>query len=192
MDMFNVNQFIMEEKLATLKFILCVKDSTGNLLGYVKHQQKGLAGLFLSEESFLFEDTHGVHLGEVDKKGAFDTPRNEYEVKDQSGQLVARIRFTRHAGAGSEPGRVWRFARWWMEDPQGQPLFTSGKTDWKDILSELGEHIIITPDGSPIAQLHKKWVTTRDSFSIEILRQDFNPFLILSYVVLIHDRAHSR
>jgi uncharacterized protein YxjI len=187
MGMFDLDKYIIEYKLATVKFALCVKDSTGNLLGYIKHKG-GLLGL---PPNFLFEDTSGTLLGEIDRtKGSF-VPL-EYEVKDQSGQLVARIRFTRHAGAGSEPGRVWRFARWWMEDPQGQPLFTSGKTDWKDMLSKLGEHIIITADGSPIAQLHRKWVTTRDSFSIEILRQDFNPFLILSYVVLIHDRAHSR
>jgi uncharacterized protein YxjI len=73
-----------------------------------------------------------------------------------------------------------------MEDPQGQPLLTAGKGDYR-----AHGFPIIAPDGSPIAQIHKKWVTTRDSFSIEILRQDFNPFLILSYVVIIHERLRA-
>jgi uncharacterized protein YxjI len=178
MGMFDLDQYIIEQKLATLKFILCVKDSTGNLLGYVKHKGKGLAG-----PNFSFEDTSGTLFGEIDKtKGVF-VPR-EYEVKDRSGQLVARIRFTRYADATGK-GKS-RFLRWWMEDPQGQRLFTLGKGDYR-------EHgfPIIAPDGSPIAQVHKKWVTTRDSFSIEILRRDSDPFLILSYIVLVHERAHS-
>jgi uncharacterized protein YxjI len=169
--MFDARQYIIEEKLATLRFVLCVKDVNGTPLGYVKHQRKGLAGL-----NFLFEDIRGVQLGEVDKKGGL-VP-SEYEVKDQSGELVGRIRFPQES--------KWRWP-WWMEDAQGKRLFTTGKGDYR-------EHgfPIVAPDGNAIAQVHKKWVTTRDSYSIEILRQDFDPFLILSYVITMHEQARAR
>ena len=166
MNVFDAQQYIIEQKLATLKFVLCIKDVNGTLLGYVKHQSKGLFGL-----NFLFEDAHGVRLGEVDKKGAF-VP-SEYQVKDQNGELVARIR---------QPLRWPR----WMEDAQGKQLFRTGKGDYR-----AHGFPIVAPDGNAIAQVHKKWVTTRDSFSIEILRQDLDPFLILSYVITMHEQARA-
>jgi len=64
-----------------------------------------------------------------------------------------------------------------MEDAQGQQI--------AQIKGNYSEHNyqILGPDGSLIAQIDKKWVTIRDSYSIEIMRQDFDPFLILSYVI---------
>jgi len=168
--MFDTKQYIVEQKLATLRFILCVKDVNGTLLGYIKHQRKGLAGF-----NFLFEDTLGTRLGEVDRKGAFFP--SECEVKDRNGQLVARIRYIKES--------KWR-GWYWMEDAQGQRLFTTGKGDYKAHGFQL-----TAPDGSAIAQVHKKWVTARDSYGVEILRQGFDPFLILSYVVIMHERARA-
>lgn len=173
MGMFDVNKFIVEEKLSSLRPTLCIKDVNGNLLGYIKYQG-------FPPRNFLFEDAHGATLGEVDRGGA----PGGYEVKDQSGQLVARIVYSDES--------KWRWTSMtprarWMEDAQGQRLFTTGKGDFE-------EHgfPIVAPDGNPIAQIHKKWVTARDSYSVEILRQDVNPFLILSYVVIMHGEARRR
>jgi uncharacterized protein YxjI len=94
--------------------------------------------------------------------------RDTYDVKDQNGQLKARIKKKILKLIGSE---------WWMEDAQGQQI--------AKVKGNYTEHNyqILAPDGSLIAQINKKWVTTRDSYNIEIARPDFDPFLILSYVI---------
>lgn len=158
--MFDGRQYIIEQKLAAMRDTYGVKEVNGNLLGYVK------AKMISVGPKFWFEDTNGVHLGEVD--GKVVSIHNEYEVKDRNGQVQARIKKKVLKLFGSE---------WWMEDAQGQRL---AKAE-----GNFGghEYRILAPDGSLIAQIHKKWVTIRDSYSIEVSRQDFDPFLILSYVV---------
>ena len=158
--MFDQNKYVIEQKLAALRDTYGVKDLNGNLLGYVK------AKIVSVGPKFWFEDTHGVQLGEIE--GKIVSIHNEYDVKDQNGQLKAKIKKKILKLIGSE---------WWMEDAQGQQI--------AQIKGNYSEHNyqILGPDGSLIAQIDKKWVTIRDSYNIEIMRQDFDPFLILSYVI---------
>jgi uncharacterized protein YxjI len=158
--MFDQNKYIIEQKLVALRDTYGVKDLNGNLLGYVK------AKIVSMGPKFWFEDTNGVQLGEID--GKIVSIHNEYDVKDQNGQLKARIKKKILKLIGSE---------WWMEDAQGQQI-----AKVKGNYSE-HEYQILAPDGSIIAQIHKKWVTIRDSYNIEITSPDFDPFLILSYVI---------
>jgi uncharacterized protein YxjI len=158
--MFNQNKYTIEQKLVALRDTYGVKDLNGNLLGYVKQKIVSVG------PKFWFEDTNGVQLGEVD--GKLVSIHNEYDVKDQSGQLKARIKKKILNLIGSE---------WWMENAQGQQI-----AKVKGNYSE-HEYQILAPDGSVIAQIHKKWVTIRDSYNIEITRPDFDTFLILSYVI---------
>src|SRR2546422_948253 len=37
--------------------------------------------------------------------------------------------------------------------------------------------------GQPIAQIHKKWVSVRDSYNVEILNPAMDPYLVLSYAI---------
>jgi len=37
--------------------------------------------------------------------------------------------------------------------------------------------------GQPIAQIHKKWVSVRDSYCIEILNSSIDPYMIISYAI---------
>ena len=158
--MFNQNKYTIEQKLVAIRDTYGVKDLNGNLLGYVKQKIVSVG------PKFWFEDTNGVQLGEID--GKIVSIHNEYDVKDQSGQLKAKIKKKIINFTGSE---------WWMEDAQGQQI-----AKVKGNYSE-HEYQILTPDGSVIAQIHKKWVTIRDSYNIEITRLDFDTFLILSYVI---------
>ena len=174
MSMFEQKQYIIEQKLVSLRDTYGVKDVSGNLLGYVK------AKMFTLGPKFWFEDTHESQLGEID--GKIVSIHNEYDVKDQNGQLRARIKRKIFKLIGSE---------WWMEDPQGQQI---AKAE-----GNFTEHNyqITAPDGSPIAQIHKKWVTIRDSYSIEIQNPDFGAFLVLSYVIAMDhvdqkSRQHSQ
>ena len=158
--MFNQNKYTIEQKLVALRDTYGVKDLNGNLLGYVKQKIVSVG------PKFWFEDTNGVQLGEID--GKLVSIHDEYDVKDQSGQLKARIKKKILNLIGSE---------WWMEDAQGQQI-----AKVKGNYSE-HEYQILAPDGSVIAQIHKKWVTIRDSYNIEITRSDFDTFLVLSYVI---------
>ena len=158
--MFGQNKYTIEQKLVALRDTYGVKDFNGNLLGYVKAKIVSLG------PKFWFEDLNGVQLGEID--GKIVTIHNEYEVKDQTGQLRAKIKKKILNLIGSE---------WWMENAQGQQI-----AKVKGNFTE-HEYQILGPDGSPIAQIHKKWITIRDSYNIEITRPEFDPFLILSYVI---------
>jgi len=158
--MFNQNKYTIEQKLVAVRDTYGVKDLNGNLLGYVKQKIVSVG------PKFWFEDTNGVQLGEID--GKLVSIHDEYDVKDQSGQLKARIKKKILNLIGSE---------WWMEDAQGQQI-----AKVKGNYSE-HEYQILAPDGSVIAQIHKKWVTIRDSYNIEITRTDFDAFLIISYVI---------
>jgi len=157
---FNQNKYTIEQKLVAVRDTYGVKDLNGNLLGYVKQKIVSVG------PKFWFEDTNGVQLGEID--GKLVSIHDEYDVKDQSGQLKARIKKKILNLIGSE---------WWMEDAQGQQI-AKVKGNYIE-----HEYQIQAPDGSVIAQIHKKWVTIRDSYNIEITRSDFDTFLILSYVI---------
>src|SRR2546427_97301 len=37
--------------------------------------------------------------------------------------------------------------------------------------------------GQPIAQIHKKWVSVRDSYCVEILNTSMDPYMIISYAI---------
>ena len=158
--MFGQNKYTIEQKLVALRDTYGVKDLSGNLLGYVK------AKIVSWGPKFWFEDLNGVQLGEID--GKIVSIHNEYEVKDQTGQLKAKIKKKILKLIGSE---------WWMENAQGQQI-----AKVKGNFTE-HEYQILDPNGSLIAQIHKKWVTIRDSYNIEITNPDFDHFLILSYVI---------
>ena len=160
MGLFDQDKYTIEQKLVALRDTYGVKDLNGNLLGYVK------AKIVSMGPKFWFEDLNGVQLGEID--GKIITIHNEYEVKDQNGQLKAKIKKKILKLLGSE---------WWMEDAQGQQI--------AKVKGDFTEHNyqILAPDGSVIAEINKKWVSIRDSYNIEIMRPDFDHFLILSYVI---------
>ena len=158
--MFGQDKYTIEQKLVALRDTYGVKDLNGNLLGYVK------AKIISMGPKFWFEDTNGVQLGEID--GKIVSIHNEYDVKDQNGQLKAKIKKKILNLMGSE---------WWMEDAQGQEI-AKVKGNYTE-----HEYTILSSDGSIIAQIHKKWVTIKDSYNIEITRPDFDHFLILSYVI---------
>jgi uncharacterized protein YxjI len=68
-----------------------------------------------------------------------------------------------------------------MEDAQGQRIAT--------VKGNFTEHNykMLAREGSLIAQINKNWVTIRDSYCNEISRPDFDPFLVLSYVIAMDD-----
>lgn len=71
-----------------------------------------------------------------------------------------------------------------MEDPDGNRL--------AKINGNVVRHTydIVAPDKTAIAKVHLKWATIRDEYCIEIIKQDFNPLLVLGYAIAMDHVEH--
>lgn len=156
--MFDKTRYVIERKRLALRDIYGVKDVSGNLLGYVKKEKL--------RSNFWFEGTDGTRLGEVREVSRRKILLDRYEVYDAQNRLRAIIK-----------PKEWR-----IEDSEGRKLAMA-----KQSSKFFAEYQILAPDGGVIAQIRKKrgLAAFRDSYSIDISRQGFNPFLILSYAVLM-------
>ena len=114
---------------------------------------------------FTFETPDGAAFGEM--RGKVLTVRPTFEIYDQQG-LVAVVRKKIMKLLGSE---------WWLEDSSG--------TEIGRIKGNITEHefSIQSPSGGQVAQIHKNWVSIRDSYGVEIQSQEIAPFIVLAYVI---------
>ena len=156
---FSGREYIIEQKIAALRDTFGIKDRNGNLLAYVKKK------LVSWGPQFYFETPNGGSLGEM--RGKVLTVRPTFEIYDQRG-LVAVVKKKVLKLLGSE---------WWLEDSTGKEIAR--------IKGNITSHefSIQDPSGNTIAQIHKKWVSIRDSYGIEIKSQEIDPYLILAYAI---------
>jgi uncharacterized protein YxjI len=166
---FSANEYIIEQKIVAMRDTFGVKGRNGNLLAYVKRKIVSLG------PQFWFESPDGTRLGEM--RGKVLTVRPTFEIYDHQG-LVAVVKKKVLKLLGSE---------WWLEDNSGREIAR--------IKGNITEHdfTIQSPSGSQLAQVHKKWVSVRDSYGIEILAQDVAPYVIVAYVIAMDDaewKAH--
>jgi uncharacterized protein YxjI len=167
MGMLEKREFTIDQRLLSVRNTYVVKDKYGEQLGFIKQE-------FVSfGPRFWFEDNAGVHIGEVD--GKVITVHHEYEIKDKDGQVKARIKKKVLKVFGSE---------WWMEDVDGRELAR--------INGNIVHHTydIVAPDKAVIAKVHLNWATIRDEYCIEIVKQDFDPLLVLGYAVAMDNVEH--
>lgn len=158
--LFAGNGYIIEQKILAVRDTFGVKDQNGNLLAYVKKQ------LLSFGPKFWYEHVSGQHLGEI--HGKILTIRPTFEIYDGQGQLRAQVKKKILKLLGES---------WWMEDANGNQI---AKINGK-ILEH--DYYIQEPSGSPIAQIHKKWVSVRDSYGLQMLNPVFDPYLALSYAI---------
>ena len=156
---FTGREYIIEQKIAALRDTFGVKDRSGNLLAYVKKK------LVSWGPQFFFETPDGTRFGEM--RGKVLTVRPTFEIYDQQG-LVATVKKKVLKLIGSE---------WWLENSAG--------TEIGRIKGNVTEHefSIQTPTGGQVAQVHKKWVSLRDTYGVEIQSQDITPYVVLAYVI---------
>lgn len=168
MSMLENREFIVDQRLLSVRNTYVVKSRLGEPLGFIKQEFVSLG------PKFWLEDNSGVHLGEID--GKVLTVHHEYEIKDRSDQVKARIKKKILKLFGSE---------WWMEDAEGHELAR--------IKGNIVHHTydIVAPDKTVIAKVHMNWVSISDEYCIEIVRQDFNPLLVLGYAVAMDHVEHS-
>jgi uncharacterized protein YxjI len=157
---FTGTQFIVEQKIMAMRDTFGIKDRNGNLLAYVKKKIVSLG------PNFWFESSDGVRLGEV--KGKIVAVRPTFEIYDTQGQLLAVVKKKILKLLGSE---------WWLENASGQEVAR--------INGNITEHdfTIQSPEGTALAQIHKKWVSVRDSYGVEILSSGLDPYTILAYAI---------
>jgi uncharacterized protein YxjI len=137
-----------------------IKDRSGNLLAYVKRKLASVG------PKFWFETPDGSRLGEVN--GKVLTVRPTFEIYDTQGKLLAIVKKKVLKLLGSE---------WWLENNSGEEIAR--------IKGSIAEHdfTIQSPSGTPIAQIHKKWASVRDSYGVEIVNPDLDPYVILAYAI---------
>lgn len=157
---FRGTKYIVDQKILAVRDTFGIKDTSGTLLAYVKRQ------LLSFGPKFWYEGTDGARLGEI--HGKVLTIRPTFEIYDAEGQLQAVIKRKILNLLGTQ---------WWMENSSGQEI---AKAHGNMIVHD---YKIQAPDGSPIAQIHKKWITVRDSYCVEIQSPSFDPYLVLSYAI---------
>jgi uncharacterized protein YxjI len=153
-------QFIIEQKIVAMRDTFGIKDRNGNLLAYVKKKMVSLG------PNFWFESPNGTRLGEV--RGKIVAVRPTFEIHDAQGQLLAVVKKKVLKLLGSE---------WWLENASGQEVAR--------IRGNITEHdfTIQSPAGTVLAEIHKKWVSVRDSYGVDVLGSDLNPYVILAYAI---------
>jgi len=152
-------EYIIEQKIVALADTFGVKDRNGQLLAYVKKK------LVSWGPQFYFETPDGARFGEM--RGKVLTVRPTFEIYDQQG-LVAVVKKKVLKLLGSE---------WWLENSSG--------TEIGRIKGNITEHefSIQSPSGAQVAQIHKKWVSIRDSYGVEIQSDEIDPYIIIAYAI---------
>ena len=158
---FSGSEYVIEQKILAMRDTFGIRDRDGNLIAYAKKR------IVSWEPQFWFESPDGSRLGEM--RGKVLTVRPTFEIYDSQG-LVAVVKKKMLKLIGSE---------WWLEDNSG--------TEIARVKGNITEHdfIIQSPSGSQIAQVHKKWVSVRDSYGIEISTHDIDPYIIVAYVIAL-------
>lgn len=158
-SVFSGNEYIIEQKIVALRDTFGIKDRNGTLLAYVKRK------LLSWGPQFYFETPDGARLGEM--RGKVLTVRPTFEIYDPQG-LVAVVKKKILKLLGSE---------WWLENASGNEVAR--------IKGNITEHdfSIQSPSGTEIARIHKKWVSVRDSYGIEVISREVDPYVIVAYAI---------
>ena len=169
MSMLETREFIVDQKLLSLRNTYVIKNRQGEQLGFVKQE------FLVWGPHFWFEDNSGTHLGEI--CGKVMTVHNEYDIKDKNGEVKARVKKKIMKLFGSE---------WWMEDALGNEIAR--------INGNLVHHTyeMTAPDKTTIAKVHLNWATIREEYCIEIVKQDSDPLLVLGYAIAMDNVEHQR
>lgn len=160
-------EFTVDQRLLSVRNTYVLKNRLGEQLGFVKQE-------FVSWGAhFWFEDNSGAHLGEVD--GKVVTVHHEYEIKNEDGQVKARIKKKILKLFGSE---------WWMEDADGHEIAR--------IKGNIVHHTydMVAPDRTTVAKVHLNWAAVQDEYCIEIVKQGFDPLLVLGYAIAMDHVEH--
>ena len=167
MSMLETSEFTVDQRLLSVRNTYVLKNRFGEQVGLVKQEFVSLG------PHFWFEDNSGTRIGDVD--GKLLTVHHEYAIKDADGQVKARVKKKVIKLFGSE---------WWMEDAEGHEIAR--------IKGNIVHHTydIVAPDKTTIAKVHLNWATIGDEYCVEIVKQGFDPLLVLGYAIAMDHVEH--
>lgn len=178
MDIFVGNNFIVQSGLIDSKDVLGIVDASMKPICYVKHEHSwkgpdGKAGAMIGKRmrttDVRFEGIDGAALGEIHETptGIMRVIRkwNVYDVQGKfKGAVVEKPKFV-----GSD---------WVLENVEGTTVATV-KGDQKN-----HDFQVVTADKYQQV-LARCSVVNQDSCRVELMLSDFDPFFVLSYVVVL-------
>jgi uncharacterized protein YxjI len=174
MEVFRRNHFIIQHKLKDFEDTEDIMDRSKNLLCYVKHRHswKGKPGRGeMRTTDIQLEGADGTMLGEIHEVPVvyFVAVIRKWYIRDAGGLLRGAVR---------EKQKFFGIVDWVLESAEGVIATAKGNRKRHD-------YEVLTPDKQVIARCHTEAAMSEDSYGVDILRSDFDPFLILSYVVVL-------
>jgi len=165
--LFSQKRYVLDQRLLAVRATYEIKDGAGNLLGYAKKKVLSFG------PKLWFEDLQGNEVGKIEGK-IIAIGTKDYSVYDDTGALKGIVK-----------KKVFTFKpSYVIESSSGQEL---AKVKG-NLLAH--DYAILSPDGRTLAQVSKKWVSLRDSYGLEIVSDDIDPFLALSFVITCDDIEH--
>ena len=166
-SMFDFREFIINQKLLSIRNTYVIRNRQNQQLGYVKQEYLTLG------PHFWFEDNNGNRIGEIE--GKVVSIHNEYDIKDGQGQLRGKVLKKLLKLVGTE---------WWMQDANGNEI--------AHIYGNIVHHSyeMTTLDNQLIAKVHLAWVAVTDEYCIEIVDPNFDALLVLGYAIALDSVEH--
>ena len=165
--MLTLNRYIIDQKLLSIRGAYLIKDSQGNEIG------KAEGKLFSWGAKYQLLDASGQLLGRINQKVLRLRPT--FQILDANEKVVVTMK-----------RNLWKFigSEYWFEDPAGQ-----------EVLRARGRfhahaYTLFDTQGSPLAEVNKKWVSIRDSYGVEIF-SSIDRLIVLGAVICIDIVEHS-
>jgi uncharacterized protein YxjI len=167
MGLFDYQQYVMDQKLLSIRQTLVVKDPAGNELGKIEKKILSIG------PKYIFTDATGAEVGKIE--GKILAIRPTYNILDPAGATIATIKKKLFALFGGE---------YWFENPAGQEIMRAKG----NFLAY--EYQIKDSAGNPLADVSKKIFSIRDSYAVNIVSPTANRYLILAAVQCIDACEH--
>ncbi|HKT22332.1 MAG TPA: LURP-one-related family protein [Nitrososphaerales archaeon] len=157
----------MNKKILSVREHYDIQSTSGSQLGEAD------GNFFQFPAKFVVQDSDGAEVMHV--IGKLISLRREFEMYDPSGNLLAAIKKKMVKLIGSE---------YWLEQNGNQ---------FARIYGNFVEHDYrIQVNGMDVAQVHKKWVSVRDSFDISVTGSVDRRLVLGSVIVIEHEEVTER
>lgn len=163
----STRDFVLNKKILSVREHYDIQNRSGNQVG------KAEGNFFQFPAKFVVQDSNGQQVMYVE--GKLISLRREFDMYDSSGKLLAAIKKKIVKLIGSE---------YWLELDGNQFARIYGNFVEHDYRIQL--------NGVDVAQVHKKWVSVRDSFNMSVTGP-IDPRLVLGSVIVIeHEEVTER
>jgi len=169
--MWDYQQYVIDQKLVSLRQSFTIRDPAGAELGKIERE--------LARPKYTVTDASGGEMGRIELIGS------AYNILDPAGNTLATFKpkFVRKLPTflGLPFGGLYS-----VEDPQGQEIMGITGKFWAR------KYNMSDSFGLPLAEVSMKALSIRDSYKINIMRPDANRYLVIAAVILLDAFEHRR